>query len=152
MISQATAALTKLKPFKKYTLMRSLVNSIFLYACESWILMAELEKSRHAFEMRCYRELLNISYKDYVTNEEVRRKIQTVIGKHDELLTFVKKRKLRWFVHVPRSSDSAKVILQGTVLGKRRKGRQKKRWEDNIKELTGMDFAILARAVKDRTM
>ena len=114
--------------------------------------MAELEKSRHAFEMRCYRELLNISYKDYVTNEEVRRKIQTVIGKHDELLTFVKKRKLRWFVHVPRSSDSAKVILQGTVLGKRRKGRQKKRWEDNIKELTGMDFAILARAVKDRTM
>ena len=26
------------------------------------------------------------------------------------------------------------------MTGKRRKGRQKKRWEDNIKEWTGMDF------------
>ena len=25
--------------------------------------------------------------------------------------------------------------------GKRKRGRQKKRWEDNIKEWTGMDFA-----------
>ena len=30
--------------------------------------------------MRCYRRLLNISYKDHITNEEVRRKIQTALG------------------------------------------------------------------------
>ena len=35
--------------------------------------------------------------------------------------------------------------------GKRRKGRQKKRWEDNVKEWTGMDFASLTRATEDRT-
>ena len=79
--------------------MRSLVISIFLYACESWTLTAELEKRTQAFEMRCYRRLLNISYKDHVTNEEVRRKIQAAIGEYDELLTLVKKRKLRWFGH-----------------------------------------------------
>ena len=28
--------------------------------------------------------------------------------------------------------------------GKRKRGRQKKRWEDNIKEWTGMDFAVFA--------
>ena len=28
--------------------------------------------------------------------------------------------------------------------GKRRKGRQKKRWKDNIKELTGMEWTLLA--------
>ena len=56
------------------------------------------------FEMRCYRRLLNISYKDHVTNEEVRRKIQAAIREYDELLTLVKKRKLRWFGHVSRSS------------------------------------------------
>ena len=33
--------------------------------------------------MRCYRRLLNISYKDHVTNEEVRRKIQVAIGEYD---------------------------------------------------------------------
>ena len=63
--------------------MRSLVISIFLYACESWTLTAELEKRTQAFEMRCYRRLLNISYKDHVTNEEVRRKIQAAIGTPD---------------------------------------------------------------------
>ena len=102
--------------------MRSLVMSIFLYACESRTLTAELEKRTQAFEMRCYRRLLNISYKDHVTNEEVRRKIQAAIGECDELLTLVKKRKLRWFGHVSRSSGLAKTILQGTVKGKRRRG------------------------------
>ena len=101
--------------------MRSLVISIFLYACESWTLTAELEKRTQAFEMRCYQRLLNISYKDHVTNEEVRRKIQVAIGEYDELLTLVKKRKLRWFGHVSRSSGLAKTILQGTVKGKRKK-------------------------------
>ena len=37
--------------------------------------------------MRFYRRLLNISYKDHVTNEEVCRKIQEAIGECDELLT-----------------------------------------------------------------
>ena len=64
-----------------------------------------------ALEMRCYRRLLNISYKDHVTNEEVRRKIQAAIGEYDELLTLVKKRKLRWFGHVSRSSGLAKTII-----------------------------------------
>ena len=123
----------------------------FLYACESWTLTAELEKRTQAFEMRCYRRLLNISYKDHVTNEEVRRKIQAAIGEYDELLTLVKKRKLRWFGHVSRSSGLAKTILQGTVKGKRKRGRQKKRWEDKIKEWTGMDFASSTRAAENRS-
>ena len=50
-------------------------------------------------EMRCYRK---ISYKDRVTNEEVRAKIQQAIGPHEDLLTNVKKRKLQWYGHVSR--------------------------------------------------
>ena len=59
------------------------VRNVFLYACESWTLTAEPEKRTQAFEMRCYRRLLNISCKDHVTNEDVRRKIQEAIGKYD---------------------------------------------------------------------
>ena len=66
-----------------------------------------------AFEMRCYRRLLIISYKDHVTDEEVRKKIQAAIGDYVELLALVKKRKLRWFGHVSRSSGLAKITLQG---------------------------------------
>ena len=159
-IAQATAALTKLKPIwrdnnislgSNVKLMRSLVISIFLYACESWTLTAELEKRTQAFEMRCYRRLLHISYKDYITNEEVCRKIQAAIGEYDELLTLVKKRKLRWFGHVSMSSGLAKTILQGKVKGKGNRGRQKKGWEDNIKEWTGMDFASSTRTAENRS-
>ena len=94
--------------------MRSLVISIFLYARASRTLTAELEKRTQAFETRCYRRLLNISYKDHVTNEEVHRKISEAIGEYDELLTLTKKRKRRWFGHVSMSSGLAKTILQGT--------------------------------------
>ena len=155
-----TAVFTKLKPIRrdnnislrsKVMLMRCLVISIFLYACESWTLTSEIEKRTQAVEMRCYRRLLNISYKAHVTNEEVRRKIQATIGEYGELLTLVKKRKLRWFGHVSRSLGLAKTILQGKVKGKRKRGRQKKRWADNIREWTGMDFASSARAAENRT-
>ena len=67
--------------------------------------------------------LLNISYKDHVTNEEVRRKIQAAIEEYDELLTLVKKRKLRWFGHVSRSSGLAKII-HPTGHSERKKKRQ----------------------------
>ena len=159
-IAQATAALTKLKPIwrdynisfaSKVKLMGYLVNSIFLYTCESRTLTAELEKRTQAFEMRCYRRLLNISYKDHVTNEVVRRKIKVAIVEYDVLLTLVKKRKLRWSGRVSRSSGLAKTILQGTVKGKRKRGRQKKRLEDIIKEWTGMDFASSTWAAENRT-
>ena len=43
-----------------------------------------------------------------------------------------------------------KTILQGTVKGARRRGRQKKRWEDNIKEWTGKGFGDSLRVVEDR--
>ena len=100
-----TAALTRLKPVwnngsispsSKIQLMCSLVVSTFLYACESWTLAAELQRRIQAMEMRCYRKLLRISYKDHVTNEEVRAKIQQAIGPHEDLLTIVKRRKLQW--------------------------------------------------------
>ena len=79
--------------------------------------------------MRCYRRLLNVSYKDHVTNEEVRRMIQAAIGEYDELLTMIKKQKIKWFGHVSRSSGLAKTSLQGIVNVKREEavGRQYQR-------------------------
>ena len=100
-------------------------------------------------EMRCYRKILRISYKDHVTNEEVLAKIQQAIGPGEDL-TIVKRRKLQWYGHVSRSSGLAKTILQGTVKGGRRQGRQRKRWEDNIRELRGLEFGKSQRAMENR--
>ena len=99
--------------------------------------------------MRCYRKILHISYKDYVINKEVHAKIQQAIGPHEDLLTIVKRRKLQWYGHVSRTAGLAKTILQGTVKGGRRQGRQRKRWEDNIREWTGLEFAKSQMAVEN---
>ena len=101
-------------------------------------------------EMRCYCKILHISYKDHVTNKEAPAKIQQAIGPHEDFLTIVKRRKLQWYGHVSHSSGLAKTILQGTVKGGRRQSRQRKRWEDNIREWTGLEFATSQRAVENR--
>ena len=76
--TQTTAALTRLKSVwidriislsSKIRLMCSLVTSMFLHACKLWTLTAELQRRIQAMEMRCYRKILRISYKDNVTNE-----------------------------------------------------------------------------------
>ena len=158
-IAQTTAAMTKLNPLwknknisvsSKIRLMRSLAMAIFLYACESWTIKAELEKRIQAFEMRCYRRLLGISYKDHITNEEVKRRIKSEIGPFTDLLTIVKQRKLKWYGHVTRSAGLAKTILQGTVQGRRRRGRQRKRWENNITEWTGLELKDTVRKAECR--
>ena len=64
-------------------------------------------------------------------------------------MTIVKKHKLLWYGHVSCSSGLAKTILQGTVKGGRRQGRQRKRWEDNIREWTGLEFKF-QKAVENR--
>ena len=107
--------------------MRSLVISISLYACELWTLTEQLQRRIQAMEMRRYRKILHISYKDHVTKEKVRVKIQQAIGPHEDLITIVKRRKLQWYGHVSRSSGLAKTILQGRVKGGRRQGGQRKR-------------------------
>ena len=93
--------------------------------------------------------ILRISYKDRVTTEEVCAKIQQAIQPHGDL-AIVKRHKLQWCGHVSCSSGLAKTILQGTVKGGRRQGSERKRWEDNIKEWTGLEFAKSQRAVENR--
>ena len=62
--------------------------------------------------MKCYRKILLILYKDYVTNEEVCAQIQQAIGPREDLPTIVKRRRLKWYGLVSRSSGQAKTILQ----------------------------------------
>ena len=69
-------------------------------------------------EMRCYRKIPNISYKDHVINEEVHAKIQQAIRRHEDLLTIIKRRKLQWYGHVSRSSGLA-IIARHSERGKK---------------------------------
>ena len=100
--------------------------------------------------MWCYHKILHILYKDHVTNQEVRAKMQQAIGPHEHPLTIRKRHKLQRYGHVSLWSGLARTILQGTMKGGRRQGRQMKRWEDNLREWTGLEFAKSQRAMENR--
>ncbi|KAK2190199.1 hypothetical protein NP493_87g07002 [Ridgeia piscesae] len=123
-IAQTTAALTHLKTIwnirkialsSKIRLMRSLVTSILLYACESWTLTVDTGRWIQAMEMGCLRTLFGITYRNHIFNEEVRNRTRQVIRPLEDLLPTVNRRKLKWYGHVTRSTGLAKTILQGTV-------------------------------------
>ena len=158
-MAKAQSSLSKLKVVwndkfisvsSKIRLLRTIVISVFLYACESWTLDVYLENRIASFEMRCLRRILNIDYRDHVTNVSVREKVTAEIGKHQELLDIVKSRKLKWFGHTTRKNGLAKDCLQGTVRGGRGRGRPRKKWSDNVKEWTGLSFAEATRAAERR--
>ena len=97
--------------------------------------MLTLKKKRiKAFETKCLRKLLRISYLKYKTHDWVRIKISFHVGPQEPLPVTVKRRKLAWFGHVTCHDSLFKTILQGTLKGGRRRGRQRKCWMDNTKE------------------
>jgi len=61
-------------------------------------------------------------------------------GVKRELLDIVKARKLAYYGHTMRKQGSCleKEIMQGTMLGARRRGRLRTAWMDNIKTWTGL--------------
>ena len=82
----------------------------------------ELQGKIKALEMRCLRILLNITYRERITNIEVRSVVTRGIGPHYELLAMVITKKLTWSGHVIRSNTISKTLIQGTIDGKRRRG------------------------------
>ena len=80
-------------------------------------------------------KLLGISYWDHITNNGVRDRIRQPIQPYDDILTTVK-----WFGNEARSAGLAKTILQGTVQGRRIRGRKKRCWENNISEWKELKF------------
>ena len=157
-IAQATSTLTKQKTVWKdrnitskhrVQILPSIVTSTFLYACETWTLTAELEQRIQTFEMRCYRKIFGISFRDRIIYEDVRNRFRAAMGPHNDL-SMVKTRKLRWHGHVTQPTGLANTIMQGTVPGGRRRGRPKKCWHDNIKEWTELPLAKTLRLAEDK--
>jgi len=120
-------------------LLRSVVISTALYGCESWTLTANLEKRIAAFEIRCFRRLLQIPCIAHSTNISVTQEVTSMIGEFEPLIQIVRRLKLQWFGHVSRHTDSlANTIMQGSLSSKRTRGRPKTSWIDNIHSWTGL--------------
>ena len=132
----------------KMKLIKTLVWSALVYGTESWTLFKADVNRIMAAEMWFWRRMFNINWKQKRTNASVLLELGTerqVLGKVISL-------KMGYYGHTVRGSGSplALDIIEGKVEGKRKPGRQKKKWFDNIKEWTGLSYVQAKRAAQDR--
>ena len=132
----------------KKSIMNALVFPIATYGSETWAVGTADRSKVQAFEMWCWRKMLRISWKEHKTNEFVRCQV----GEYTPLYHKIVRNKLQYFGHISRREGDCleKIIVQGMMEGQRRRGRQKTRWTDGIKESTGLSVTAAYRIAQDR--
>lgn len=87
----------KLTMATKILVYQTCVLSILLYASETWTTYAKQERRLNAFHMRCLRSILEVTWKDRMTNEAVLTKTNC-----NSITAILKQRRLRWLGHIHR--------------------------------------------------
>ena len=133
----------------KIRVIKTMVFPVTTYDCESWTIKQADRRKIDAFELWCWRRLLRIPWTEKRTNKFVLQEIKP----ESSLEASMVKLKLSYFGHIMRRQDSLeKEIMLGMVGGNRRRGRQKKRWIDTIKEDTNLTLTQLNKMTHNRNM
>ena len=130
----------------KLRVLATCVFSVLLYASETWTLKQTDRKKLLAFEMKCYRRVLRINWRDMIRNEDIRSRI----SKEETVVDIIRRRKLGLFGHICRMGDERliKHVLFSQMDGKSRRGRPCREWLDDITEWcqrSGHDLFHLAQ-------
>ena len=64
--------------------------------------------------------------------------------------SLIKQRKLSWYGHMKRSNLPVRLVFEGMIPEKRRRGRPTRRWRDDIREWTGRTVGEVNRFVYGR--
>ncbi|KAG1674114.1 RNA-directed DNA polymerase from mobile element jockey [Nymphon striatum] len=130
----------------KLRLVKCYIWSILLYGVETWTISKKMEERLEAYEMWIYRRIGKVSWTERKTNEYVLR----MLGIKKQLLNIVKERKLKYYGHIKRHQTVQRTTLEGKVEGKRSRGKQRLKGEDNIKGWTKRSMEECGRLAKDR--
>ena len=103
----------------KKRIVASLIWSVFTYGSETWAIRQQEYKNINALEMWIWRRILKISWRDHITNEEVRRRI----GVRKSLQDTIIERKKSWIGHILRGNDMIRITIEGQIEGQRTRGR-----------------------------
>ena len=128
----------------KLRLFSATVESVLLYGCEAWTTTPKIEKELDGCYTRMLRTVLNVSWKQHMTNEEL-------YGNLPKISHRIQIRRTRFAGHCFRSEEPvSKMILWAPKHGYKKPGRPALTYIDIIKKDTGWDFESVKTAMQDR--